>query len=112
MFRIEYPSPATGRAPGDWRSVSPQRWLNTGGVWLGWSGESVAEPSSEPNVVRHGNIDYATIDLTPAQVDEYYNGYCNGTLWPLFHYFPEVFRHEQPHYEAYQAVNELFARAS
>jgi trehalose 6-phosphate synthase len=83
---------------------------HSGGLWLGWSGESVAEPSSEPSVVRHGNIDYATIDLTPAQVDEYYNGYCNGTLWPLFHYFPEVFRHEQRHYEAYHTVNELFAR--
>ena len=83
---------------------------NTGGVWLGWSGESVAEPASDPAVVTHGNIDYATIDLTPAQVDDYYNGYCNGTLWPLFHYFPEVFRHEQQHYDAYQSVNALFAR--
>jgi trehalose 6-phosphate synthase len=83
---------------------------HTGGVWLGWSGETAAEPSPEPQIVTHGNIDYATIDLTPAQVDEYYNGYCNGTLWPLFHYFPEVFRHEQQHYDAYQSVNARFAR--
>ena len=53
---------------------------------------------------------YATIDLTPAQLDDYYNGYCNGTLWPLFHYYPELFRHEQRHYDAYQSVNALFAR--
>ncbi|MGL1213380.1 trehalose-6-phosphate synthase, partial [Vibrio parahaemolyticus] len=42
--------------------------------------------------------------------DAYYNGYCNGTLWPLFHYFPERFTHDQRHYEAYQAVNAQFAR--
>jgi trehalose 6-phosphate synthase len=83
---------------------------HTGGVWLGWSGETSETPSETAQVVTHGNIEYATIDLTPAQVEEYYNGYCNGTLWPLFHYFPDVFRHEERHYEAYQAVNQLFAK--
>jgi trehalose 6-phosphate synthase len=83
---------------------------HTGGVWLGWSGELSPEPSSEPQVVTHGNIEYATIDLTQAQLDEYYNGYCNGTLWPLFHYFPERFRHEQRQYDVYQSVNALFAQ--
>jgi trehalose 6-phosphate synthase len=83
---------------------------HTGGVWLGWSGETSETPSENPQVVTHGNIEYATIDLTPAQVEEYYNGYCNGTLWPLFHYFPDKFKNEQRHYEAYQAVNQLFAR--
>jgi trehalose 6-phosphate synthase len=81
-----------------------------GGVWLGWSGETSTEPAEDPQVVTHGNIEFATIDLTQEQVENYYNGYCNGTLWPLFHYFPEVFRHEQRHYDAYQSVNALFAR--
>lgn len=82
----------------------------TGGVWLGWSGETTEAPAEEPQTVTDGNISYATIDLTPAQLDDYYNGYCNGTLWPLFHYNPELFRHEQRHYDAYQTVNALFAR--
>ena len=83
---------------------------HTGGVWFGWSGETSETPADEPQTVTDGNIRYATIDLTPAQLDEYYNGYCNGTLWPLFHYNPELFRHEQRHYDAYQSVNALFAR--
>jgi trehalose 6-phosphate synthase len=83
---------------------------HTGGVWFGWSGETSETPADEPQTVTDGNIRYATIDLTPAQVEEYYNGYCNGTLWPLFHYNPELFRHEQRHYDAYQSVNALFAR--
>jgi trehalose 6-phosphate synthase len=83
---------------------------HTGGVWFGWSGETADTPVDEPRTQTDGNICYATIDLTPAQLDEYYNGYCNGTLWPLFHYNPELFRHEQRHYDAYQSVNALFAR--
>jgi trehalose 6-phosphate synthase len=83
---------------------------HTGGVWFGWSGETSETPAEEPEVVTRGNIRFATIDLKPAEFDAYYNGYCNGTLWPLFHYFPDRFTHEQRQYEAYQTVNAQFAR--
>jgi trehalose 6-phosphate synthase len=82
---------------------------HTGGVWFGWSGETSDVPAEQPEVLTRGNIRFATIDLKPAEFDAYYNGYCNGTLWPLFHYFPDRFTHEQRHYEAYQAVNSQFA---
>jgi trehalose 6-phosphate synthase len=83
---------------------------HTGGVWFGWSGETSEEPSSEPEVLVRDNIRFATIDLKPSEYDRYYNGYCNATLWPLFHYFPGRFRHDQQDYEAYQSVNATFAR--
>ncbi len=83
---------------------------HTGGLWFGWSGESSDTPADEPQVLTQENIQFATLDLTPAQVDEYYNGYCNGSLWPLLHYNPELFHHEQRHYETFQSVNALFAR--
>ena len=52
-------------------------------------------------------IDYETsqvvpVNLDPAQLDSYYNGCCNGTLWPLFHsmsdkavYSPDFWQVEQ-----------------
>jgi trehalose 6-phosphate synthase len=83
---------------------------HTGGVWFGWSGETSEVPAEQPEVLTRGNIRFAAIDLKPAEFDAYYNGYCNGTLWPLFHYFPDRFTHEQRQYEAYQAVNAQFAR--
>ncbi len=83
---------------------------HTGGVWFGWSGDTSEAPREEPEILTRGNIRFATIDLKPTEFDAYYNGYCNGTLWPLFHYFPDRFTHEQRHYEAYQAVNSQFAR--
>lgn len=79
-------------------------------MWFGWSGETSETPASEPEVTTRGKVRFATIDLKPAEFDGFYNGYCNGTLWPLFHYFPDRFTHEQPQYDAYQAVNEQFAR--
>src|SRR5438105_11534240 len=83
---------------------------HTGGLWFGWSGETSEEPDAEPEILVRGNVRFATIDLKSAEFDAYYNGYCNGTLWPLFHYFPDHFTHEQRQYDAYQAVNAQFAR--
>ena len=83
---------------------------HTGGVWFGWSGETSETPAADPQVISRGRIRFASIDLKPAEFDAYYNGYSNGSLWPLFHYFPDRFTHEQHQYVAYRAVNEQFAR--
>jgi trehalose 6-phosphate synthase len=102
--------PRRGATPGGLAVGVLAALRHTGGVWFGWSGETSEVPAEEPEVVTRGNIRFATIDLRPAEFDAYYNGYCNGTLWPLFHYFPDRFTHEQRQYEAYQAVNSQFAR--
>jgi trehalose 6-phosphate synthase len=83
---------------------------HTGGVWFGWSGETSDSPPREPEIVARGNIRFATIDLPRSEFNDYYNGYCNGTLWPLFHYFPDRFTHDQRQHEAYQSINARFAR--
>ena len=57
----------------------------TGGVWFGWSGRVAERPITVPTLKRHGNVDLATLDLTPAEHEHYYNGYANSALWPLFH---------------------------
>jgi trehalose 6-phosphate synthase len=82
----------------------------TGGLWFGWSGEVSEHPAPQPQILVRENIRFATIDLRPQEFERYYNGYCNGTLWPLFHYAPGRFRYDQEEYEAYQAVNAEFAR--
>src|SRR3546814_8225689 len=57
-----------------------------GGIWFGWSGKVAANDYGEPTVTEAGKITYATIDLTQRDYDEYYVGFANSTLWPLFHY--------------------------
>ena len=80
-----------------------------GGLWFGWSGETVrGEPGPVHTVTRQG-ITFATVDLPDADHEPYYGGFCNGALWPLFHYFVEALRYSEEHYEAYRRVNRLFA---
>jgi trehalose 6-phosphate synthase len=102
--------PRRGNAPGGLAVGVLAALQQTGGVWFGWSGETSETPAEQPEILTRGNIRFATIDLKPDAFDAYYNGYCNSTLWPLFHYFPDRFRHEQRQYEAYQAVNAEFAQ--
>ncbi|MXO61271.1 trehalose-6-phosphate synthase [Altererythrobacter salegens] len=81
----------------------------TGGLWFGWSGEEAEVPSPEPTVAEYDGVTMATIDLEPQDVDEYYNGYANSTLWPLFHYRLDLTEYERETGRGYERVNELFA---
>jgi trehalose 6-phosphate synthase/phosphatase len=40
--------------------------------------------------------------------DKYYNGFCNATIWPLFHYFPSITEYEDDAFAAYEEVNKVF----
>jgi trehalose 6-phosphate synthase/phosphatase len=41
--------------------------------------------------------------------NKYYNGFCNATLWPLFHYFPSFVEFDEETFKSYEAVNKIFA---
>jgi trehalose 6-phosphate synthase/phosphatase len=43
--------------------------------------------------------------------DDYYNGFSNSTLWPLFHYFPMIVDYNKEFFTAYEKVNRQFAEA-
>ncbi len=53
------------------------------GLWFGWSGNRIEEFTGDINFQRAHGVTSATIDLEEQDVDEYYNGYANRTLWPL-----------------------------
>jgi trehalose 6-phosphate synthase len=82
-----------------------------GGTWVGWSGTLADDPTSLPQISEDEGIRYATIDLPRAEYDAYYSGFCNGSLWPLCHYFPGRFRYDATEYAAYQAINRRIASA-
>jgi trehalose 6-phosphate synthase len=81
----------------------------SGGIWFGWSGEVLAKPANRPNLFQIGRLTYATVDLTQRDYDEYYNGYANSTLWPLFHYRLDLTEFSRRNYAGYLRVNRLFA---
>ena len=82
-----------------------------GGIWFGWSGRTADVPCREPLQQEKDGIRFLTIDLPAGQFDAYYTGFCNGSLWPVHHYFPGSFRYDQDEYAAYLAVNRCFAEA-
>jgi trehalose 6-phosphate synthase len=80
------------------------------GLWFGWDGEIGESAAAEPAIARKDGITYASVDLDQAEYQDFYLGFCNGTLWPLFHYFVDGFRYNDTHYEAYQRMNSRYAR--
>jgi trehalose 6-phosphate synthase len=83
-----------------------------GGLWFGWGGGThpagTAQPSPETALLD--GVTFTTISIDAGLQEPYYDGFANGTLWPLFHYFLDNFRYQDEQYAAYLAVNALFAR--
>jgi len=81
-----------------------------GGVWVGWSGETVQGEPGPAKSLRRGRITYVTLDLAREAYEAFYVGFANGTLWPLFHYRLGLITFRRRDFEGYLAVNERFAR--
>jgi trehalose 6-phosphate synthase len=79
------------------------------GLWFGWSGDKTDTFSGQINLHRENGVTTATIDLEEQDVDEYYNGYANKTLWPLFHYRIDLAEYDRSFGAGYERVNERFA---
>ena len=81
----------------------------TSGIWFGWSGEETEEFTGQITFSRSEGVTTATVDLEPQDTEEYYNGYANRTLWPLFHYRIDLAEYERDFAGGYQRTNERFA---
>ncbi len=79
------------------------------GVWLGWSGQ---ERSGEKRIAVDpiAQPARATFDLPTAVREQFYSGFCNSALWPLFHGFPTRVRYQDGDWDAYVRANDLYAR--
>jgi trehalose 6-phosphate synthase len=81
-----------------------------GGVWFGWSGETVERETRGVRLFAEGNVDFALADLTQAEYEGYYLGYANRALWPVFHYRVDLAHFDEADFAAYEQVNRRFAR--
>lgn len=59
--------------------------------------------------IKGANFRVEPIHIEASVYDDYYNGFSNSTLWPLFHYFPFLAEYDKQFFEAYVQVNFLFA---
>lgn len=79
------------------------------GIWFGWSGKTTPQFTGQLSMQRVGGVTTATVDLEEADYQEYYNGYANKTLWPLFHYRVDLTAYDRSFGEGYARVNKRFA---
>jgi trehalose 6-phosphate synthase len=79
------------------------------GLWFGWSGRTTEQFTGHINMQRAEGVTSATIDIEEQDVDEYYNGFANRTLWPLFHDRIDLAEYERGFQGGYQRVNARFA---
>lgn len=79
------------------------------GVWFGWNGEICSADDPSVAIETRDRVTSATIALPERLCDQYYNGFANSALWPLFHDLLGDFRYESADYAAYIEVNDLFA---
>ena len=83
-------------------------------LWIGWSGlteENIPESLEteiDKALAEHG---CARVRLSQSEVDGFYFGFSNRTIWPLFHYFMEYSEFELEFWESYVSVNRKFADA-
>ncbi|MFH0842555.1 MAG: bifunctional alpha,alpha-trehalose-phosphate synthase (UDP-forming)/trehalose-phosphatase [Bacteroidota bacterium] len=71
-------------------------------VWVGTGDSQLANEEVRPGVKMVPVI-------IPRKVnDKYYGGFCNDTIWPLFHYFPSRTVYEPDYFDAYLTANKLF----
>jgi len=81
-------------------------------LWVGWPGHSVEGPLrqrvTEESLSRYQSY---PVFLSEAQMEQFYLGFCNATIWPLFHYFPSYALYQPSFWDQYQRINQLFADA-
>lgn len=78
-------------------------------IWLGWPGISVAiKKQAEVRKKLREEFSAAPVFLSEKLMEKVYLGFCNKTIWPIFHYFPNYAEFNREFWEEYKKVNEIF----
>lgn len=79
-------------------------------LWIGWSGLDV--PKSEQYNVKNYALKHENsvpIFLESTVRENFYEGFCNKIIWPLFHYFTSYGIYNPQYWEDYKKANQQFA---
>ncbi|TBN39480.1 trehalose-6-phosphate synthase [Paracoccus subflavus] len=83
---------------------------SSGGLWVGFSGETADVPAEELTFHEGADFRRASFDLTPEDHDSYYLGFSNSVLWPVCHSRADLMRIQPEYRDGYCRVNERIAR--
>ncbi|SNS60306.1 trehalose 6-phosphate synthase [Geodermatophilus pulveris] len=75
------------------------------GAWVGWSGSA----GDAPEPFESGGMSLVPVPLSEEEVDRYYEGMSNASLWPLYHDVVEKPEYHRTWWDTYVQVNKRFA---
>ncbi|KIC67501.1 alpha,alpha-trehalose-phosphate synthase (UDP-forming) [Pseudarthrobacter phenanthrenivorans] len=95
------------RSPGGLVTALAPMMTKTDGAWVGWHGA----PDETVKPFTHGGMDLVPVQLSTDDVELYYEGFSNATLWPLYHDVIAPPEFHRTWWDAYRRVNRRFADA-
>jgi trehalose 6-phosphate synthase len=93
------------RSPGGLVTALEPFVAGRGGAWVGWSGSAGEAPAP----FESGGMHLVPVPLSEEEVDRYYEGFSNASLWPLYHDVIEKPEYHRHWWDAYVQVNKRFA---
>jgi len=79
-------------------------------LWVGWPGGAISDQQKNKVQARaRAEFRSHAVFLSEEDFENFYQGFCNKTIWPLFHYFPANAGYDENYWLQYKKVNEVFA---
>ena len=78
-------------------------------IWIGWPGAAVDDEQKVKQEILN-KFGTSSVFLSAEVMEKFYEGFCNKTIWPLFHYFPVYTVYDKDFWEQYVSVNEIFCK--
>lgn len=108
MERLPDGSTTWKRSPGGLVTALEPLLRKRRGAWIGWAG--VPDSGEEP-IVEDG-VQLYPVELSAQDVADYYEGFSNATLWPLYHDLIVKPVYHRKWWDSYVDVNRRFAEAT
>ena len=86
---------------------------NHNSLWIGWPGielDSIKDEKEEIKEKLITEFNYYPVFLNKDEIENYYGGFCNKTVWPLFHFFVQYTTFNDELWNAYKTVNKKFLK--
>jgi len=82
-------------------------------IWIGWPGLEITDDEHKKKITRQlKEQSLLPVFLSQEEISEYYEGFSNEVLWPVFHYYASTYaNYKESNWDFYKEVNEKFKQA-
>ncbi len=81
-------------------------------LWVGWPGSTIPDDLRGEAAARLlAEYHSHAVFLSQEEIEKFYQGFCNKTIWPLFHYFSSFAEYTADSWKQYVNVNREFCKA-